>query len=270
MEEQHLTENQIQAATGHVVTLLARAKKPLQDADWLMNLPANEIARETEKLTKSLSSNWQSRIIDLYQKMQAWVEARQAEEAAIENLRALRQHHTETEQTSKDNRAQFRELLNQSGGIVTPKMKALRAEYLEQQETATELAGLITEKEEQLPVLAQATARKANVYINFHHGITEERIDELLRDFFIFHGAELSSLLRMKYRQFERNSSVHIPGIIEGTNDADTLYREFILNLMLKWTNEILPLRFRDDVMSLTGSAPVSGSHEDRKKRKLF
>ncbi|HAT7569323.1 TPA: hypothetical protein JAW19_002098 [Citrobacter werkmanii] len=270
MAEQQLTENQIQAATGHVVTLLARAKKPLQDADWLMSLPANEIARETEKLTKSLSSDWQSRIIDLYQKMQAWVEARQAEEAAIENLRALRQHQTETEQDSKDNRAQFRELLNQSGGIVTPEMKALRAEYLEQQETATELAGLITEKEELLPVLADATARKANAYVNCHHGITEERINELLRDFFIFHGAELSSLLRMKYRQFERNSSVHIPGIIEGTNDADTLYREFILNLMLKWTNEILPLRFRDDVMSLTGSAPVSGSHEDRKKRKLF
>ncbi|QBC01543.1 hypothetical protein [Enterobacter cloacae] len=270
MTEQQLTENQIHAATGHVVTLLARAKKPLQDAGWLMRLPANEIARETEKLTKSLSSDWQSRIIDLYQKMQAWVEARQAEDAAIENLRALRQHQTETEQASKDNRAQFRELLNQSGGIVTPEMKALRAEYLEQQETATELAGLITEKEEQLPVLAQATARKANVYINCHHGITEERIDELLRDFFIFHGAELSSLLRMKYRQFERYSSAHIPGIIEGTNDADTLYREFILNLMLKWTNEILPLRFRDDVMSLTGSAPVSGSHDDRKKRKLF
>lgn len=88
-------------------------------------------------------------------------------------------------------------------------------------------------------------------------------------NFFIFHGAKLSSLLRMKYRQFERNSFAHIPGIIEGTNDADTLYREFILNLMLKWTNEILPLRFRDDVMSLTGSAQVSRSH-DYKKRKQF
>ncbi|MFP2345649.1 hypothetical protein ACLEW0_17630 [Enterobacter ludwigii] len=194
------------------------------------------------------------------------MEARQAEEAAIENLMALRQHQTETEQASKDNRAQFRGLLNQSGGIVTPEMKALRADYLEQQETATELAGLITEKEELLPVLADATARKANAYVNCHHGTTEERIDELLRDLFIFHGSELSSLLRMKYRQFERNSSAHIPGIIEGTNDADTLYREFILNLMLKWTNEILPLRFRDNVMSLTGSASVSGSHEDRKK----
>jgi hypothetical protein len=31
----------------------------------------------------------------------------------------------------------------------------------------------------------------------------------------------------MKYRQFERSSSAHIPGIIEGTNDADTLYPEF-------------------------------------------
>ena len=100
MTEQQLTENQIKAATGHVVTLLARAKKPLQDADWLMRLPANEIARETEKLTKSLSSDWQSRIIDLYPKIQTWVEANQAQEAAIENLRALRQHTTETDQAS--------------------------------------------------------------------------------------------------------------------------------------------------------------------------
>ncbi|MCK7291749.1 tyrosine-type recombinase/integrase [Enterobacter bugandensis] len=198
----------------------------LQDADWLMRLPADEIARQMETLTKGLSSDWQSRIIDLYQKMQAWVEARQAEDAAIENLRSLRQHQAETEQASKDNRVQFRELLSQNGGIVTPEMKALRAEYLEQQETAAELAGLITEKEEQLPVLANATGRKANAYVNFHHGITEECIDELLSDFFIFNGAELSSLLRMKNRQFERDSSAHIPGIIEGTNDADTLYPE--------------------------------------------
>lgn len=102
-----------------------------------------------------------------------------------------------------------------------------------------------------------------------HQGLTEERIDELLGDFFNFHGAELSSLLRMKYRQFELNSSGNIPNIIESTNDADTLYREFILSLMLKWTKEILPLRFRDDVMNLTGSAPMSGSHDDRKKTAL-
>lgn len=149
-----------------------------------MWLPANEIARETEKLTKGLIFDWQSRIIDLYQKMEAWMKTRQVEEAAIDNFGALRQHQTETQQASKDNRAQFRELLNQSGGIVTPYMKALRAEYLEQQETATELAGLITEKEELLPVLADATACKANTYVNCHQDITEERIDELLRDFF--------------------------------------------------------------------------------------
>lgn len=50
--------------------------------------------------------------------MQAWVAAKQAEDAAIENLRALRQHQTETEQASKDNRLQFRELLSQNGGIL--------------------------------------------------------------------------------------------------------------------------------------------------------
>ncbi|EWG72787.1 MULTISPECIES: hypothetical protein [unclassified Enterobacter] len=156
-------------------------------------------------------------------------------------------------------------MLDQKGGIVTPEMKSLRAEYLEQQETATEVAGLITEKEELLPVLVDATAHKANVYVNCHHGITQERIDELYESY----SAELSNLLRMKYRQFEWNSLEHKPGIIEGANDADKLYREFILNLMLKSTNEILPLRIREDVMSLTGSAPVSGSHDDRKK-KLF
>lgn len=78
----------------------------------------------------------------------------------------------------------------------------------------------------------------------------------------------MSSLLRMKYRQFERNSLAHKPGIIEGSNDADTLFREFILNLILKSMNETL--RFRDDVMSLTGSAPVSGSHDERKKKAVL
>ena len=54
-------------------------------------------------------------------------------------------------------------MLDQTGGIVTPEMKSLRAEYLKQQETATEVAGLITEKEELLPVLVDATAHKANI-----------------------------------------------------------------------------------------------------------
>lgn len=77
-------------------------------------------------------------------------------------------------------------MLDQNGGIVTPKMKSLRAEYLEQQETATEVAGLITEKEEMLPVLVDATAHKANIYVNCHHGITQERIDELFYESFLF------------------------------------------------------------------------------------
>lgn len=43
-----------------------------------------------------------------------------------------------------------------------------------------------------------------------------------------------------------------------------------ILNLMLKWTIEILLLRFRYHVMSLTGSTPISGKHDDRKKENCF
>ena len=37
--------------------------------------------------------------------------------------------------------------MEQNGSIVTPEMKTLQAEYLEQQETAKELAGLITQRE---------------------------------------------------------------------------------------------------------------------------
>lgn len=53
----------------------------------------------------------------------------------------------------------------------------------------------------------------------------DKRIDTLIDEFFIVHGVELSSLLRMKYSQLERNGSVCAPGVIEGANDADTLYQ---------------------------------------------
>jgi len=104
-------------------------------------------------------------------------------------------------------------------------MKALRAEYLEQQETATELAGLITQREKQLPRLADVTGQKAHACITYHERIIEE--------FFIVYGVGLTSLLRMKYRQFELDGSPHAPGVLEGENDADTLYRGFIMNLIL-------------------------------------
>lgn len=270
MTQQQMTEEEIKAAGDRVATLITTAKKPLQDAGWLMKQPDADIISHTAELMKNLPSCWQSRIKELNKKMLAWLEAKQAEAAATKNVSALRQRKAEMEQASVDNRARFRELLAQNGGTVTPDMKALRAEYLEQQETATELAGLITEKERQLPVLAGITGRMANVYLSYHEGITDERIDVLLDDFFMLNGVELSSLLRMKYNQFERNGSVHAPGVIEGVNDADSLYREFILNIMQRWTNAKLPLMFRDDVISLTGAAPLRGARTDRRKRKIF
>ncbi|WP_205954038.1 hypothetical protein [Pantoea stewartii] len=53
-------------------------------------------------------------------------------------------------------------------------------------------------------------------------------------------------------------------------NDADTLYRGYIMNLMLSWTNTKLPLMFRDDVISLAGPYPFRGVWQDRRKRKRF
>ena len=149
-------------------------------------------------------------------------------------------------------------------------MKALRAEYLEQQETATELAGLITQREKQLPGLADVTGKNVHAYITCHERVMDERIDALIDEFFIFHAIELTSLLRMKYSQFERYGSPHAPGVLEGANDADTLYRGFIMNLMLSWTNTKLPLMFRDDVISLAGPYPFRGARQDRRKRKRF
>lgn len=65
-----------------------------------------------------------------------------------------------------------------------------------------------------------------------HEGITDESIDTFIDNFFIIHDAEPSSLLRMKYSQFERNGSTHALGVIKGANDADTLYRRYVLNLI--------------------------------------
>lgn len=141
---------------------------------------------------------------------------------------------------------------------------------MEQQETALDLARMIAEKEKQLPALADATGRKANVYVFCHQGIMDKRIDTLIDEFFIVHGVELSSLLRMKYSQLERNGSVCAPGVIEGANDADTLYRKFVVNLIEKWTHKKLPLKLRDDVIILTGAYPFRGARTDRRKRKFF
>lgn len=197
----------------------------------------------------------------------AWVETKKAEAAATESVEPLRQSQTKTEQASRDNRPRFRELLEQNGGTVTPEVKALRAEYLEQQKTATRLAGLITRREKQLPELADVIGQKAHAYVTCHERIMDERIDALINEFFLFHSIELTSLLRMKYSQFERYDSAHAPGVLEGANDADTLYRGYIMNLMLSWTNTKLPLMFRDDVISLAGPSPFSGARTDQRRR---
>lgn len=270
MTQQNMTDEEMKATAELVGSLVARSQKPLQDAGWLLKLPEADVISHTTALVKDLPAGWQARVQDLQCKMLAWLEAKQAEAAAEENISALHQRQAETEQASQDNRAHFRELLEQNGGTVTPEMKALRADYLEQQETASDLAGLIAEREKQLPALADATGRKANAYVFCHDGITDERIDTLIDEFFMVNGVELGSLLRMKYSQFERNGSVHAPGVIEGANDADTLYRKFAVNLIEKWTHKNLPLMFRDDVISLAGAYPVRGARTDRRKRKIF
>jgi len=60
--------------------------------DLTLNAPtyaAYKIALQKKTLTKGFSSGCQSRIINLYLKTEARMEARGAEEAAIDNLRAL-------------------------------------------------------------------------------------------------------------------------------------------------------------------------------------
>lgn len=270
MTQQNMTEEETKAIAELVGSLVARSQKPLQYEGWLLKLPEADVISHTTTLVKDLPAGWLDRVQDLQCKMFAWLEAKKAEAAAEDSISALRQRKAETEQASQDNRARFREMLEQNGGTVTPEMKALRAEYLEQQEAASDLTGLIAEREKQLPALADATGRKANAYVFCHDSIMDERIDTLIDEFFMVNGVELGSLFRMKYSQFERNGSVHAAGVIEGANDADTLYRKFAVNLIEKWTHKNLPLMFRDNVISLTGAYPVRGARTDRRKRKIF
>jgi len=53
-------------------------------------------------------------------------------------------------------------------------------------------------------------------------------------------------------------------------NDADTLHRRYVMNLIRQWTGVNQPLMFRDDVLSVSGAHPFRGARTDRNKRKLF
>jgi hypothetical protein len=58
MTEQQLTENQIQAATGHVVTLLARAKNHFRMR--IGSCGCLQMKSPDGNTDKGLSSDWQS------------------------------------------------------------------------------------------------------------------------------------------------------------------------------------------------------------------
>lgn len=99
-----------------------------------------------------------------------------------------------------------------------------------------------------------------------HEGITDERVDKLL----VLHGAELFSLLYIKYRQFRRTGSEYMPGVIEGVNDADTLYDSFVMQRIAETGRKYSRLMFRDDVLSLAGITPAGSAKADCKKKKLI
>jgi len=195
--------------------------------------------------------------------------ARDSETAAAGAESTLRERHSEAERATEAGRVRFCELLEQNSGTVTTEMKKLRAAYLEQEETARELESLTREKEKQLPQLAHISGCKATAYVLSHVGITDERMDELLADFLVLHGAELFSLLNMKYRQFRRTGSEYMPGVIAGVNDANTLYDGFVMQRIAETGRKYGGLMFRDDVLGLTGITPADSAKADCKKKHL-
>ncbi len=265
-----LTETQVNATGARIAAAMHTGNQPLRQAGWLMKLPAAEAEKTTAQLVTGLSPGWRLRIADLMKRLNAWMEARRNETAAAGIVNTLRTRRSEAGREAEAGRARFRELLEQNDGTVTAEMKKLRAAYLEQEETVRELESLTGEKEKQLPQLAHVTGRKANAYVFCHEGITDERVDELLGDFLVLHGAELFSLLSMKYRQFSRTGGEYIPGVITGVNDADTLYNGYVMQRIAETGRNYGTLMFRDDVLSLTGITPAGSAKADRKKQKLI
>jgi hypothetical protein len=265
-----MTDTAVNATGARIAAAMHTGNQPLREAGWLTKLPAAEIENTTEQLVTGLSPGWRLRVADLMKKLNGWMEARSSETAASDTVSTLRERRSEAEREAEAGRARFRELLDQNSGTVTAEMKKLRAAYLEQEETARELESLTGEKEKQLPQLAHNTGCKANAYVLSHEGITDERVDELLGDFLVLHGAELFSLLNMKYRQFRRTGSEYMPGVMEGVNDADTLYDGFVMQRIAETGRKYSGLMFRDDVLSLTGIKPAGSAKADCKKKKLI
>lgn len=175
-----------------------------------------------------LSAELQQSAALLQDKKARWLAESEKEKNAAAQLETLRQRQQQTITDYERMKNARSALLFDSNGENTPEVKRLRAEMVEQRETADDLQELIALREAELVTLPWKTGDAAYGYVTSHRHMVEEHINTLLDTELAESCNVLFSLLKIKYQYLHKSHSEHVRGITSGVNDADTLFKGFI------------------------------------------
>lgn len=216
---------------------------------------------------ETLSPELQLMVQSIQDKKTAWVTAHEKESKTATLVDTLRQRHqdalTEYEQM-KNSRST---LLFDSNGEITPEVKRLRAEMVEQRETVDDMEELIALREKEQITLPWQTGEMAGSYITAHQNTVENHINALINAHLAEQSDELFNLLAMKYKYLRKSNGDLTPGTIFGATDANTLFKSFIINAFYDRVIQMDDISVSDPFISIVGLCPEYQAVQDAEKR---
>lgn len=195
----------------------------------------------------------------------AWLDARSKQEAAASQGDTIRLRRAETETNAAAQNDEWRRLFRESGGVMTPEMKKLRAEVTLDREALEEFDALLALHAQENERLPWETADLARDYISAHNDLVNLRAMQLWQAFMEAHGRQLIQTLSLLKITLGRQASDGT-GTVHAVNDPETVLKNFITRHITD------PALMRDDlpeedaVFKLAGIFPARGAHDDFRK----
>lgn len=202
----------------------------------------------------------------LKDKKARWLTENEIEKNAAAQLETLRQRQHQAIADYDRMKSARSVLLFDSNGENTPEVKRLRAEMVEQRETADDLQELIALREAELVTLPWNTGAAASGYVTSHRHTVEKHINTLLDTALAESYGELFSLLKIKYQYLRKSHSEYERGITSGVNDADTLFKDFITATFFDRVIRMENASINDSFISEVGLFPEYQAVQDAEK----
>lgn len=225
------------------------------------------IETQVSTAPETLSPELQLIVQRIQDKKTAWITAHEKESKAASLVDTLRQRHqqalTEYEQMKNSRSA----MLFDSNGELTPEVKRLRAEMVEQRETADDLEELIALREKELVTLPWQTGEMAGSYITEHQNTVEKHINALVDTHLSEQSDVLFNLLAIKYKNLRKTNGYFAPGVVFSVTDANTLFKNFIINTFYDQVIRMDDTSIDDTFISIVGLRPEYQAVQDAEKR---